>query len=178
MGFAPDELADYYCTGLPTGLRLLITSNGQAKYQSWEQAATAATRLYEPKRSVLEIRERTSRAIRAAGQANGPRGRQEIENRSAGTQKNCFECQGRGHPARVCPSEGERTRRPGKICKKCGGVGHYARDCPTYERGRPEQVDKGSRAPTRPSTEKTELSLTVSLCLPPMNAITFSPFRS
>ncbi|CDJ67486.1 hypothetical protein ENH_00038380 [Eimeria necatrix] len=47
LGFAPDELADYYCTGLPTDLHLLITNNGQVKYQSWEQAATAATRLYE-----------------------------------------------------------------------------------------------------------------------------------
>ncbi|CDJ63801.1 hypothetical protein ENH_00052350 [Eimeria necatrix] len=49
LGLAPDELADYYCTGLPTDLHLLITNNGQVKYQSWEQAATAPTRLYEPK---------------------------------------------------------------------------------------------------------------------------------
>ncbi|CDJ64944.1 hypothetical protein ENH_00085690 [Eimeria necatrix] len=28
LGFAPDELADYYCTGLPTDLHLLITDNG------------------------------------------------------------------------------------------------------------------------------------------------------
>ncbi|CDJ62008.1 hypothetical protein ENH_00000870 [Eimeria necatrix] len=27
LGFAPDELADYYCTGLPTDLHLLITNN-------------------------------------------------------------------------------------------------------------------------------------------------------
>ncbi|CDJ62503.1 OSJNBa0042D13.18 protein, related [Eimeria necatrix] len=94
LGFAPDELADYYCTGLPTDLHLLITNNGQVKYQSWEQAATAATRLYEPKQSVLELRERTSRAITAAVQANGPRGRQEIENCPGGTHANCFECQG------------------------------------------------------------------------------------
>ena len=66
LGLAPDELADYYCTGLPTDLHLLITNNGQVKYQSWEQAATAATRLYEPKQSVLELRERINRAIRAA----------------------------------------------------------------------------------------------------------------
>ncbi|CDJ64004.1 hypothetical protein ENH_00056840 [Eimeria necatrix] len=92
LGFAPDKLADYYCTGLPTDLHLLITNNGQ----------------------------------------------------------------GRGHPAPVCPSKGERTRRPAEICKKCGGVGHSARDCPTYERVRPESVDKSSRAPTHPSTEKTE----------------------
>ncbi|CDJ41577.1 hypothetical protein ETH_00022635 [Eimeria tenella] len=51
LGVAPDELADYYCTGLPTDLHLLITNNGQVKYQSWEQAATAAARLYEPKQS-------------------------------------------------------------------------------------------------------------------------------
>ncbi|CDJ70181.1 LOW QUALITY PROTEIN: hypothetical protein ENH_00079320 [Eimeria necatrix] len=158
LGLAPHELANYYCTGLPTDLHLLIANNGQVKYQSWEQAATAATRLYEPKQSVLELRERTSRAIRAAVQAKGPSGRQAIENRSGGTHANCFECQGRGHPARACPSKGERTRRRGEICKKCGGVGHYARDCPTYERSRPEQVDKGSRALTRPSTERTERS--------------------
>ncbi|CDJ62306.1 hypothetical protein ENH_00012560 [Eimeria necatrix] len=66
LGLAPDELADYYSTGLPTDLHLLITNNGQVKYQSWEQAATASSRLYEPKQSVLELRERTSRAIRAA----------------------------------------------------------------------------------------------------------------
>ncbi|CDJ63034.1 hypothetical protein ENH_00032080 [Eimeria necatrix] len=75
LGFAPDELADYYCAGLPTDLHLLITNNGQLEYQSWKQAATAARRLYEPKRSVLELRERINRAIRAAAQANGPRGR-------------------------------------------------------------------------------------------------------
>ncbi|CDJ43022.1 hypothetical protein, conserved [Eimeria tenella] len=156
LGVAPDELADYYCTRLPTDLHLPITNNGQVKYQSWEQAATAAARLYEPTQSVLELRQRTSRAIRAAIQANGPRRRQEIENRPGGTHANCSECQGRGHPTRLCPSKGERTKRPGEICKKCGGVGHYARDCPTYERGRPEPGDKSSREPTRPSTEKTE----------------------
>ncbi|CDJ65142.1 hypothetical protein ENH_00000970 [Eimeria necatrix] len=158
LGLAPDEIADYYCARLPTDLHLLITNDEHVKYQSWEQAAAPSTRLYEPKQSVLELRESISRAIRAAVQAKGLSGRLEIENRSGGTHANCFECQGRGHPARVCPSKGERTRRPGEICKKCGGVGHYARDCPTYERGRPEQVDKGSRAPTRPSTEKTERS--------------------
>ncbi|CDJ69522.1 hypothetical protein, conserved, partial [Eimeria necatrix] len=73
LGLAPDELADYYCSGLPTDLHLLITNNGQVKCQSWEQAATAAT-LCEPKQNVLELRERTSRAIRAAIQANGLRG--------------------------------------------------------------------------------------------------------
>ncbi|CDJ45327.1 hypothetical protein ETH_00020215 [Eimeria tenella] len=119
LGLAPDELADYYCTRLPTDLHLLITNNGQMKYQSWEQAATAATRLYEPNQSVLELRERTSRVIRAAIQANGLRGRQEIENRPGGTHTNCFECQGRGHPARVCPSKGERTKRPGQVWR-CG----------------------------------------------------------
>ncbi|CDJ37706.1 hypothetical protein ETH_00026940 [Eimeria tenella] len=128
LGVSPDDLRDYYCTGLPTYLHLLITNNGQVEYQSWEQAATAATRFYEPEQSVLELRERTSRAIRAAIQANGPRGCQELENRPGGTHANCFECQGRGHPARLCPSEGERTKCPGEICKKCGGVGHYARD--------------------------------------------------
>ncbi|CDJ67797.1 hypothetical protein ENH_00041680 [Eimeria necatrix] len=156
LGLSPDEIADYYCAGLPTDLHLLITNNGQVKYQSWEQAATAATWLYEPNQSVLELRERINRAIRVAAQDKGLSGRQEIENLSGGTHADCFECQGRGHPARVCPSKAERTRRPGEICKKCGGVGHYARDCPTYERGRPEPVDKSSRAPTRPSTEKTE----------------------
>ncbi|CDJ38774.1 hypothetical protein ETH_00007965 [Eimeria tenella] len=156
LGVAPDELADYYCTGLPTDLHLLITNDGQVKYQSWEQAATDAARLYEPKQSVLELRERTSRATRAAIQANGPRRRQEIENRPGGTHANCFECQGRGHPARVCPSKGERTKRLVEICKKCGGVGHYARDCPNYECGQPEPADKSSREPTRPSAEKTE----------------------
>ncbi|CDJ65619.1 hypothetical protein ENH_00008080 [Eimeria necatrix] len=50
----------------------LLTELAKVKYQSWEQAATAAARLYEPKQSVLELRERTSRAIRAAIQANGP----------------------------------------------------------------------------------------------------------
>ncbi|CDJ70492.1 hypothetical protein ENH_00084660 [Eimeria necatrix] len=128
LGLPPDELADYYCTGLRTDLHLLITNNGQVKYQSWEQAATVATRLYKPKQSALELGERTSRAIRAAIQANGPRGPQEFENRPGGTHTNCFECKGRGHPARVCPSKGERTKRRGEICKKCGGVGHYARD--------------------------------------------------
>ncbi|CDJ70531.1 hypothetical protein ENH_00085090 [Eimeria necatrix] len=156
LRLVPDELADYYFTGLPTDHHLLIPNKGQVKYQSWEQAATAGTRLYEPKQSVLELRERTSRAIRAAIQASGLRGRQEIENRPGGTHTNCFKFQGRGHPARVCPSKGERTKRQDEICKKCGGVGHYARDRPTYERGRPEPVDKSSRAPTRPSTEKTE----------------------
>ncbi|CDJ43332.1 hypothetical protein ETH_00000700 [Eimeria tenella] len=156
LGVAPDELADYYCTGLPTDLHLLITNNGQVKYQSWEQATTAAARLYEPKQSVLEVRERTSRAIRAAIQAKGPHRRQEIENRPGETHANCCECQGRGLPARVCPSKGESTKRPGEICKKCGGVGHHARDCPTYERGRPEPEDKSRREPTRPITEKTE----------------------
>ncbi|CDJ37107.1 hypothetical protein, conserved [Eimeria tenella] len=148
LGLAPDKLADYYCTGLPTDFHLLITNNGKGKYQSWEQAVAAAIQLYEPKQSVLELRERTSRAIRAAVQDNGPSGHQEIENRSGGTHVNCFECQGRGHPARVCPSKGERTKRPGEICKKCGGVGHYARYCPTYERGRLEPADKSSREPT------------------------------
>ncbi|CDJ67509.1 hypothetical protein ENH_00037190 [Eimeria necatrix] len=158
LGLAPDEIADYYYAGLPTDLHLLITNNGHVKYQSWKQAATSATRINEPKQSVLELRERINRAIRAAAQAKGLSGRQAIENRSWGTHANCFECQGRGHPARACPSKGERTRRPGEICKKCGGVGHYARDSPTYERSRPEQVDKGSRAPTRPSTGKMERS--------------------
>ncbi|CDJ64328.1 hypothetical protein ENH_00071850 [Eimeria necatrix] len=49
VGIALDELADFYCAGLPTGLHLLITNNGLVKYCSWEQAATAAARLYEPK---------------------------------------------------------------------------------------------------------------------------------
>ncbi|CDJ62883.1 hypothetical protein ENH_00030260 [Eimeria necatrix] len=141
---------------LPTDLHLLITNNGQVKYPSWEQAATAATRLYEPKHSVLELRARTSRAIRAAIQANGPRGRQEIENHPGGTHTNCFECQGRGHPARVCPRKGERTKLPAEICKKCGGVGRYAWDCPTYERGRTEPEDKRIRGSIRPRAEKTE----------------------
>ncbi|CDJ66354.1 hypothetical protein ENH_00019250 [Eimeria necatrix] len=158
LGLAPDEIADYYCAGLPTDLHLLIINNGHVKDQSWKQAATSATRINEPKQSVLELRERINRAIRAAAQAKALSGRQEIENCSGGTHANCFECQGRGHPARACPSKGERTRRPGEICKKCGGVGHYARDCPTYEGSRPEQVDKGSRAPTRPSTGKMERS--------------------
>ncbi|CDJ63124.1 hypothetical protein ENH_00035710 [Eimeria necatrix] len=92
LGVAPDELADYYCTGLKTALHLLITNNGQVKYRSWGQAATAAARLYEPKQSVLELRERTSRAIRAAIQADGPRRRQEIEYRPGGTHANCYEC--------------------------------------------------------------------------------------
>ncbi|CDJ41446.1 hypothetical protein, conserved [Eimeria tenella] len=128
LDVSPDELADYYCTGLPTDLHLLITNNGRVKYQSWEQAATAAACLYEPKQSVLELRERNSRAIWAAIQANGPRRCQEIENRSGGTYANCFECQGRGHPAHVCPGKGERTKRLGEICKKCGGLRHYARE--------------------------------------------------
>ncbi|CDJ67621.1 hypothetical protein, conserved [Eimeria necatrix] len=92
MSPTPAELADYYCTGLPTDLHLSISNDGQVKYLTWEQAAIAATRLYEPKQSVLELRERNSRAIRAALQANGPRGLQEIENRSGGTRGNCFEC--------------------------------------------------------------------------------------
>ncbi|CDJ65626.1 hypothetical protein ENH_00007820 [Eimeria necatrix] len=121
MSLTPAELAEYYCTGLPTDLHLSITNDGHVKYLTWEQAATAATRFYEPKQSVLELRERNSRALRAAMQANGPRGRQEIENRSWGARGNCFECQGRGHPARVCPSKGERTKRPGETCKRCGG---------------------------------------------------------
>ncbi|CDJ69225.1 OSJNBa0042F21.10 protein, related [Eimeria necatrix] len=121
LGVAPDEFAAYYCTGLLTDLHLLVTNNGQLNYQSWEQAATTAARLYEPKQSVLELRGRTSRAIRAAIQANGPRRRQKTENRPGGTHGNCYECQGREHPARVCPSKGERTKRPGETCKKCGG---------------------------------------------------------
>ncbi|CDJ62396.1 hypothetical protein ENH_00014500 [Eimeria necatrix] len=156
LGVATNELADYYCAGQPTDLHLLITNNGQVKCQSWEQAATAAARLYEPKQSTLELRERTSRAIRAAIQANVPRRRQEIENRPGGTHANCYECQGRGHTARVFPSRGEQTKRPEGICKKGGGVGHYARDCPTYGRGQTEPENKNSRQATRPSTEKTE----------------------
>ncbi|CDJ70440.1 hypothetical protein ENH_00083560 [Eimeria necatrix] len=31
LGLAPDEIADYYCAGLPTGLHLLITNNGHVK---------------------------------------------------------------------------------------------------------------------------------------------------
>ncbi|CDJ67940.1 hypothetical protein ENH_00044940 [Eimeria necatrix] len=116
LGLAPDELADYYCSGLPTDLHLLITNNGQVKCQSWEQAATAAT-LCEPKQNVLELRERTSRAIRAAIQANGLRGHEEIENRPQGTHTNCFECQGGGHPARVFPRKREHTKRQGEICR-------------------------------------------------------------
>ncbi|CDJ64364.1 hypothetical protein ENH_00067350 [Eimeria necatrix] len=145
LGLAPDELADYYCTELPTDLHLLITNNGQVKYQSWEQAATAATRLYEPKQSVLEVRERASRAIRVAIQANGPRRRQEIGNRPGGTHTNDYECQGRGHPARVCPSRGERTKRPGEICKKCGDgtVKQWGLSVVGGERSRPRSHGKG-----------------------------------
>ncbi|CDJ66815.1 hypothetical protein ENH_00025600 [Eimeria necatrix] len=156
MSLTPAELAEYYCTGLPTDLHLSITNEGHMKYPTWEQAATAAARFYEPKQSLLELRERNSRALRAAIQANGPRGRHEIGNRSGGARGNCFECQGRGHPARVCPSKGERTKRPGETCKRCGGVGHYARDCATYERGMPEPVDQRGGAPARPNTETTE----------------------
>ena len=90
LGLAPDEIADYYCAGLPTDLHLLITNNGHVKYQSWEQAATAAARIHEPKQSVLELRERINRAISEAAQAKGLSGRQEIENRSGGTRANCF----------------------------------------------------------------------------------------
>ncbi|CDJ62908.1 hypothetical protein ENH_00028900 [Eimeria necatrix] len=71
LDFAPDKLAKYYCTGLPTDLRLSITNNGKVKYQSWEQAATAATRFYEAKQSVLELRARIKRAIRAAVHVRG-----------------------------------------------------------------------------------------------------------
>ncbi|CDJ68258.1 hypothetical protein ENH_00050490 [Eimeria necatrix] len=168
LGLAPDELADYYCTGLPTDLHLLITNNGQVKYQSWEQGATAGAPLYEPKQSMLELRERTTRANRAAIQANGLRGRQEIENRSGGTQTNYFACQRRGHAARICPSKGERTKRRGEICKKCGGVRYYGRDCPTdsalsemrWESGSAsilsEEAPGATTASSRKSAEATE----------------------
>ncbi|CDJ64732.1 hypothetical protein ENH_00078780 [Eimeria necatrix] len=156
VGIAPDELADFYCAGLPTDLHLLNTNNGLVKYSFWEQAATAAARLYEPKQTVLELRERASRAIRAATEANATHRKQENETRPEGNSGNCYECQGRGHPARVCPSKGERTKCLGETCKKCGGVGHYARDCPTHDRGCAEPENKSSRQPIRPNTEKTE----------------------
>ncbi|CDJ38289.1 hypothetical protein, conserved [Eimeria tenella] len=131
VGVAPDELAPYYCPKLPTGLHLLITNNGQA---------------YE--KGPVEPSEMLTRQL-------GPVGigfkKQPWKNSGY-----CYECQGRGHPARVCPSKGERTKRPGEACKKCGGVGHYARDCPTHGRGRTEPENKSSRQPIRPSTEKTE----------------------
>ncbi|CDJ70231.1 hypothetical protein, conserved, partial [Eimeria necatrix] len=142
VGIASDELAGFYCAGLSTNLHLLITNNGLVRYSSWEQAATAAARLYEPRQTVLGLRERASRAIRAATEANATHRKQENETRPAGNSGNCYECQSRGHPARVCPSKGERTKRPGETCKKCGSVGHYARDCPTDDRGRAEPENK------------------------------------
>ncbi|CDJ63098.1 hypothetical protein ENH_00033910 [Eimeria necatrix] len=156
VGIAPNELADPYCAGVPTDLYLLITNNGQVKYSSCEQAATAAARLYEPKQTVLEIRERATRAIRAAIEANETQRRQENETRPGGNSGNCYNCQGREHLARVCPSKGEQTKQPGETCKKCGGVGYYARDCPLHDRGRAEPENKSSRQPIRPSTEKAE----------------------
>ncbi|CDJ43584.1 hypothetical protein ETH_00030655 [Eimeria tenella] len=127
VGIAPDELADFYCTRLPTDLHLLITNNGLVKNTSSEQAATAAPRLYEPKQTVLELREKASRAVRAGTEANETQQRQENGARPGGNSGNCCECQGRGQPARLCPSKGERTKRPRETCKKCGCVGHYAR---------------------------------------------------
>ena len=109
-----------------------------------------------PSRACWTSAKKNSRALKAALEAHRPRGRQEIGNRSGGARGNCFECQGRGHPARVCPSKGERTKRPGETCKRCGGVGHYARDCATYERGMPESVDQRGGVAARPSTETTE----------------------
>ncbi|CDJ34490.1 LOW QUALITY PROTEIN: uncharacterized protein EMH_0090580 [Eimeria mitis] len=104
---APDELAGFQCTGLPTDLHLLITNNGQEKYSSWGQAATAAARLYETKQTVLELRERASRAIRSATEADETQRKQEIETKRGRNSGKCYGCQGRGHAARVCPSKVE-----------------------------------------------------------------------
>ena len=75
-------------------------------YSSWEQAATAAARPYEPKQPVLKLRERASRAIRAATEASETHGKQENETRYAENSGNCYECQGRGHPDETVPAKG------------------------------------------------------------------------
>ncbi|CDJ42301.1 hypothetical protein, conserved [Eimeria tenella] len=144
VGVAPDELADSYCAGLPTDHHLLIRNNGLVKYTSWEQAATAAARLYESMQTVLELREGANQAIRAATEATETQRKQKNGTRPGENTGSCYERQGRGHPARVCPSKEERTKRPGETCKKCGGLEHYARDCPTHHRGRAEPENKSS----------------------------------
>ncbi|CDJ63184.1 hypothetical protein ENH_00036830 [Eimeria necatrix] len=152
----PEQLADYYCSGLPDGLHLLITIKGQVKHSSWEQAATAAARLYETKQTVLELQERSSRAIRAAVQARGTQRNHQNETSLAGNPGNCYQYQCRGYPRLLYPRKGERTKRQAKACRKCGVVGHCARDCPPYDRGRSQPEGKSSRQPTRHRTETTE----------------------
>ena len=58
MSLTPAELAEYYCTGLPTDIHDSITNGGHLKYPTWEQAATAAARYHEPKQSLLDLREK------------------------------------------------------------------------------------------------------------------------
>ena len=51
----------------------------------------------------------------------------------------CFNCDGRGHIARDCPTNrperGMRRSRDSIRCFRCTNVGHYASECPGNERG-------------------------------------------
>ncbi|CDJ66713.1 hypothetical protein ENH_00024190 [Eimeria necatrix] len=50
----------------------------------------------------------------------------------------------------------DKTMSQSQLLTELAKAVAFPRDCPTYERGRPEPVDKSSRALTPPSTEKTE----------------------
>ena len=45
----------------------------------------------------------------------------------------CYTCGGKGHPARLCPTDPNTTAV--HTCHTCGGRGHFSRECPSAKGG-------------------------------------------
>ena len=44
------------------------------------------------------------------------------------TEMVCYQCKGKWHMAKNCPTGDPTTRKSGKTCRDCGGMGRYARE--------------------------------------------------
>lgn len=160
-----EDMVSCFLHNLPKDLRWAVTQRGAVKYRSWREAAASLAAIAIPWKAAGEEYERLEREMQQSLQGTAAGGRRPpmtAENRiyqqtiGDTTGGMCFQCKGRGHRARNCPTGQQGMRRQGETCMRCGGLGHYAKDCATHGLTRVEPRERTERQTTSPNAERIE----------------------
>ncbi|CDI81420.1 hypothetical protein EAH_00021610 [Eimeria acervulina] len=135
-----EDLVGYFLTNIPAELRWAVTQQGTIQFSNWRAASNALAAIAAPwgaAQDEFRRREREFQLSLAGRAAEFPRGpastgiRRYTQASGDRTEMICFQCKGKGHTAKNCPTGDPKLRKPGETCRNCGGMSHYARECRT-----------------------------------------------